>query len=217
MTVRPRTPGDPPVLVVVTDDALRAQVLELLAPMAVSVVAASTAEAEIMLRQESYGVLILTDDQPAETGIMFLARINDHHPWLRRILICGDLDSDLLLFLINEANVFRCITRPIDPAAFQIMITRALTDHLQARRLAQASADHDLLRAELAGPGPRLRRLTTALRHWIAALPRLGMISLLTAAWLFGLGLVVLLALYGLKTILGIDLIEGAHLRDLWR
>jgi CheY-like chemotaxis protein len=207
----------PSVLVVIRDEATRALALELLAPLACAIVAENTAEAEALLRQEPFAVLILEDDQPVETGIMFLARINHQYPWLRRILVCGPLDPDLLLFLINEANVFRCLTKPVDPAALRTMITRALADHAVARTLAASAAENDRLRAELNRPGSRRRRFTAALRDGLVALPKVMLLSLLGAGWAFALGVVVLLALYALKTLLGIDLLEGLHLADLFR
>lgn len=210
--------GDSPaVLVLIHDAEARARTLEVLAPLACSVIAENTAEAEAMLRLGSYGVLIVEDELPGETGLMFLARINHQYPWLRRILVCGELEADLLVFLINEANVFRCVTKPIAGETFRPLLRQALADHERMRTLAASAAEGDRLRAELAAPGHRLQRLAALTRHWLVSLPQFALLAVLGAVGLFGLGVVVLLALYVLKTFLGIDLIEGAHLRDLFR
>lgn len=203
-----RSAGGPPVLVAMQDGPARDAVLELLAPLACTLVAENTAEAEALLRQDSYALLVIEDELPVETGLMFLARINAQHPWLRRILVCDQPDSSLLMFLINEANVFRCATKPIDPVAFRAMATSALADHERLRQLADSAAE---------GERRRDRTAIAPLRHWLVALPRFFLISLLAMGWIFGLGVTVLIALYLLKTLLGIDLIEGLHLIDLFR
>lgn len=212
-----RSAGSAPVLVVVQDVPTRAAILEVLAPLACTLLAENTAEAEALLRQESCALLVIEDELPVETGLMFLARINTEHPWLRRILVCQQPDSELLLFLINEANVFRCATKPIDPESFRAMALSALADHERLRQLGTAAAESERLRAELVATGRRSHRAAATLRHWLVTLPRFLLISLLAMGWLFGLGVLVLFTLYVLKSFLGIDLIPGAHLRDLLR
>jgi len=217
MTKPSPAPDDPPVLVLVPDETTRSAVLDTLTPLTRAAVATSPADAEAQLGQRTFGVLIIEDELPDETGVMFLARINDRHPWLRRILICGPLESDLLVFLINEANVFRCLTKPIIPAELRSNVLKALADHQRGRQLAQSAADAERLRAELASPRERARRAALFLRHWIASLPTIFLLMFLGAAWFFVLGVVVLLALYVLKSFVGIDLVEHMHLRDLFR
>jgi DNA-binding NtrC family response regulator len=203
-----RSAGGPPILVVIQDGPTRAAVLEVLAPLACTLLAENTAEAEALLRQDSYALLVIEDELPVETGLMFLARINAQYPWLRRILVCDQPDSALLLFLINEANVFRCATKPIDPGSFRAMATGALADYERLRQLADSAAE---------GERRRDRTALATLHHWLVSLPRFFLISLLAMGWVFGLGVTVLIALYLLKTLLGIDLIEGLHLIDLFR
>lgn len=210
-------PASPAVLVLIQDAGVRAALLDALAPVAETVCVRNTVEAAAMLRERAFGVLCVEDELPGETGIMFLARINSEHPWLRRILICGQLESDLLVFLINEANVFRCAAKPIDPATVRVMVTQALAEHHQAHQLAETVADHARLSDERTQPGQRTRWAAAIARFGIVSLPRIFTVSLLAAAWVFLIGVVLLLALYGFKTLLGIDLIAGFHLRDLFR
>lgn len=190
------------ILVVIPDQALRAQVLAALALVGTTIIAENTFEAEGMLRQEEFGLLIVQDDQAAETGVMFLARINNRHPWMRRILICHRVESDLLIYMINEANVFRCATLPLDPAAFRRLAIGAAEDHARLRHLADAAADGERWRAERKQASVLNALMPTPVRQWIGSLPGAFSRALMTSLWALFLGAVVLLILYVLKTAL---------------
>lgn len=207
----------PSVVVLITDGVTRRIVLDALAPLADATLAETPHDAEGMLQRDNFSALIVEDELPVETGLMFLARINHQFPWLRRILVCGPVEPELLVYLINEANVFRCVAKPVDPEKLRPLLLQAFADHARLRELAASAAEVERLRAQLSGPGHRLRRLSTALRHWFVTLPRIFVFTLVGAAWVFGLGVVVLLSLYVFKSLLGLDLIEGLHLRDLFR
>lgn len=205
------------ILVVIPDEALRAQVLAALESVGTTIIAENTFEAEGMLRQEQFGLLIAQDEQVAETGVMFFARINNRHPWMRRILLCRRVEPELLVYMINEANVFRCATLPLDPVAFRRLAIGAAEDHVRLRRLAQAAADGERWRAEQTKGSARSALMPTSVRQWIGSLPRTFSMTLLASLWALLLGVLVLLILYLLKTALGFDFIEGIHLSDLFR
>jgi DNA-binding NtrC family response regulator len=204
------------ILVVIPDESLRAQVLATLDSIGTAIIAENTAEAEAMLRHESFSLLIAQDELPAETGVMFFARINDRHPWMRRILLCRRLEPELLMFLINEANLFRCATLPLEPTAFRAMALSAAEDHARLRKLAQSAAEGERWRAQLAQPSTQ-RFGGTSIREWAKSLPRIFVLTLLASAWALLLGTVVILLLYFLKSALGIDVVEGMHFRDFFR
>ena len=165
--------------------------------------AADITAAEQLLAANTVDVLICRDDLPGETGIMFLARYTNGKPWLKRILICAPLDSDLMLHVINEAHVFRCIVEPCSPAEINRHVAAALADALASRSLFLAAADAE--------------RPALLVASWILVLPRLAFLALLTCGGVFAAGLVTLVLLYLLKSILGIDIFSDTHLYDLWR
>ncbi len=204
-------------LVVIPDTVLRSQVVTALEGIGTIVTAKNTAEAEATLSQEPFSVLIAQDEQAEESGVMFFARINHRHPWMRRILICHRPEPELLVFLINEANVFRCATLPLDPATFRQLAIRAAEDHVRLRSLTQSAADGERWRDEQSQVSFHASRRPTSLRQWIRTLPAAFSVTLITSLWVLLLGTVVLLLLYFLKSALGIDFIEGMHLSDLFR
>lgn len=171
-----------------------------------------TEEAELALRRMAAAVVVCRDDLPNETGIMFLTRYRDNAIWQRRILLCPPLDSELALFLINETNIFRCVTLPAEPAILVQTVESALAESERIHRLFLAETENERLRGELqrsAGP----TRLDVS-KNWIRSMPRVAGVIVVTFAGIFALGVIVLLALYVLKSLLGIDLIPGAHLSD---
>ena len=171
-----------------------------------------TQEAELALRRSEAAVVVCRDDLPNETGIMFLTRYRDNALWQRRILLCPPLDSDLALFLINETNIFRCVPLPAEPAILVQTVESALAESERIHRLLLAETENERLRSELqrsANPS----RLDVS-KNWIRSMPRIAGVILVTFAGVFVLGVIVLLSLYLLKSLLGIDLIPGAHLSD---
>ena len=176
--------------------------------------AGTIAEAEEFLQAHSIRVLICRDDLPAETGIMFLARHREIPPWQRRILLCPELNSDLAVFMINEAQVFRCVTLPLEPALLVQSVEVALNESAHIEKLFCAEEENRKLREQLSQPPYPLSSAQRFSKNWVRALPRMVVVILLTFVGILVLGSGTLLLLYFLKTILGIDLIPGAHLSD---
>ncbi|MEZ5413289.1 MAG: hypothetical protein R3F03_03135 [Opitutaceae bacterium] len=172
----------------------------------------NTRDAEQNLRHHDIDVLVCRDDLPGETGIMFFTRLRDKSLWQRRILICPPLDSELALFLINETNIFRCITLPPEPAILVQTVEAALVEAKRIRHLVSAERENERLRTVLQETTRRSPQGLTL--QWVRSLPRLAGLALLTFGSIFALGVATLLALYLLKTLLGIDLFPGAHLSD---
>lgn len=207
--------GDPPViLVVATDPGERTACASILADLGDVIPVALAAEAENILRSRDVHVLVCEDELAGETGLMFLARINRQHPWMRRLMLCGPLDSELLVALINDAAVFRVITRPFAPADLRQQVTTALHEAARLRRLAFAEIENTRLKTEMSRPPYLARRAQMIVHNWTAALPRLMTLFLLTAAGLVAAAVATFLLIYLLKSVFGIDLIPGAHLKD---
>lgn len=175
--------------------------------------AQSVPQAEHLMTTVEPAVIICRDDLPQETGIMFFSRYQNGPLWQRRILICPDPESELALFLINETQIFRCLHRPLDQTVLVQSVETALHEARRIRQLLTAEGENLQLRQQL-----DTARSTPSfpLGPWWQTLPRFALIVLLSFAGIFALGVITLLALYLLKSLLGIDLIPGAHLSDVW-
>jgi hypothetical protein len=161
-----------------------------------------TLAADAILRDGSVDLLICRDTLPAETGIMFLARHVGDTPSMRRILLCPPLEPALLLHVINEARVFRCVIEPCPAHELYRHVDHALAEAVQSR--AQLLA---YIRSE---------RPANVVNNWIRMLPRIALLAVLTCGGVLALGIATLLLLYLLKSFFGIDLISDAHLSGLW-
>ena len=164
---------------------------------------ADTLQAEQLLRAEPFDVLICRDELPGEPGIMFLARHTEGTPWMRRILICSPLEPELLLHIINDVRVFRCVVEPCPEHVLHRHVDQAVEEAVAAHRRFLAAA--------------REEQPARILSAWTKMLPRLALLTVLTCGGVFLVGAATLFVLYLLKSVLGIDLFSDAHLSSLWR
>ena len=148
-------------------------------------------------------MLICRDELPGEPGIMFLARHTEGTPWMRRILICSPLEPELLLHIINDVRVFRCVVEPCPEHVLHRHVDQAVEEAVAAHRRFLAAA--------------REEQPARILYAWTKMLPRLAPLTVLTCGGVFLVGAATLFVLYLLKSVLGIDLFSDAHLSSLWR
>lgn len=201
-----------PTILVIDPAAATAEVLdEAFAHQAHVVRAQSSTQAEHVLESEPVSVIVCRDDLPGETGIMFYSRYQKGPLWQRRILLCPPDHSELTVFLINDTGVFRCIAQPIEPSTLVQAVEVALHDSRRIQRLVAAEEENTQLKRQLAAATPTLSQ---QIAMGFQALPRLAIVVVLSFGGIFLLGVITLLALYLLKSLLGIDLIPGAHLSD---
>lgn len=201
----------PPVVLVLSPDPhLAAQLTSCFGRRVDVCAATNTTEAEKLLQNRTVDVLVCRDELPGETGLMFLARHVGETPWQRRILICAPLDSALVMHVINEARVFRCLMEPYTFKELLHQVEITLGEAEKARALFTAAAESDRLRA---APG----RPALIVENWLRMLPKMVFLTAVCCGGVFLAGVATLFGLYLLKSILGIDLIPEVHLADLWR
>jgi DNA-binding NarL/FixJ family response regulator len=208
----------PHLLLLAPDGSRRRALAEVLAGLAPVTVTHDPGEAEALLRRQDVHVLVCEDELAAgETGLMFLARLKPAFPWLQSVLACGPLEPELLVCLINDANVFRVLPRDASPEAVRQLLRAALAEAAEVRRLLQAAAENEQLKREMRSLPYLVRRTEQLIRGWTDSLPRLFALAMLTFGVILATAVVTFVVLYLLKSVLGIDLIPGAHLRDWFR
>jgi len=216
--VKPAPTAAPLVLVLAPAGAARMTLAAELAGLGEVVQAEDPAAALQVLRTRDVHVVVCEDTLAGgETGLMFLARTNAEFPWLQRVLVCGPLEPDLLVYLINEANVFRVLQRGADAGMSRSLVAAALAEAAAVRRLLRAAEENARLKREMTSPPYLVRRTEEVVRGWTNSLPRLLVLALLTLVVVVGTAVSLFAVLYLLKSLLGIDLIPGAHLQDWLR
>lgn len=107
---------DQPIILVVDDEVRSLQTLRRVLEDDFTVLtAASAAEAEALLEQESPAAILCDQRMPGETGVDFLQRVRERWPDPVRMILSGYTDSEDILAAINDAGIYRFIAKPWDP------------------------------------------------------------------------------------------------------
>ncbi len=173
-------------------------------------------EAEPLLRNRQVQVLICDDNMPGETGLMFLARIRHEFPFTRRILLTGQVDPDALIYAINEADLHRFISKPFALSELEKLISDGIASHAEAKAAGLATRENQRLKIELGHRSAEEPDSNSAALREVARWGRPLLAGLVLLGALFAVGIALLLALYFLKSFLGIDLFKDVHLKDLF-
>jgi EAL domain-containing protein (putative c-di-GMP-specific phosphodiesterase class I)/CheY-like chemotaxis protein len=117
-------------------DAIR-RALHKLVPWEILTVNAP-AEALELLRREPVDVVVSDERMPGMTGSEFLSQVAREHPDAMRIILTGEARLDAAIRAINEAGIYRFLTKPCHTDE----IIACLSDALRARE-ARSAATHD--------------------------------------------------------------------------
>ncbi|MBY6241980.1 sigma-54 dependent transcriptional regulator [Methylosinus sp. Sm6] len=77
--------------------------------------AQNAAEAEAILDGDLVQVVLCDQRMPGETGVEFLTRVRERWPEPVRMIISGYTDAEDIIAGVNEAGVYRYVTKPWDP------------------------------------------------------------------------------------------------------
>ncbi len=127
MTPEPEPPAaaDRPRVLLVDDEAqlLGAMQAALGAHYAVDT-ATTAAEGEKLLAAKPYAVIVCDHLLPGEAGLDFLVRMRERHPGVRRILLTGYINAELLSRSVAVAELAACLIKPV-PAADLLRVVGA--------------------------------------------------------------------------------------------
>jgi DNA-binding NtrC family response regulator len=91
--------------------------------------ASSVREAEVLLQQKAFKVILADNLMPGGNGLELLTRAREAFPHLQRVLITGYLKPDLVLRSASEAAVFRLLQKPVRMAELLNVVRDAVTAH----------------------------------------------------------------------------------------
>jgi EAL domain-containing protein (putative c-di-GMP-specific phosphodiesterase class I) len=118
-----------------------------------------------LLATQLVDVVVSDEKMPGMGGAELLTRVRELHPDVCRILLSGQADVDAALRAINEARVFRFLTKPCPPPALASCIWEALRAREERRAAEQAAA-------RIEARADQRRLLSLALRRtWIVVQP----------------------------------------------
>lgn len=88
--------------------------------------ASSVEEAEMLLALQRCDVVVTDHLMPNELGLNFLVRAKDRYPGMRRILVTGYMNPELLSRASQVAGLSACLLKPVRHVEIMREIQRAL-------------------------------------------------------------------------------------------
>jgi len=179
----------------------------------------SVKDANTLLGTVPIHVIICGQEADDRQGLVFLTESRARFPQIQRILLLDDADPETVLKGLNEARLFRCLTRPVSPDDITDAVEFAALEYDILQTMSVVSSERDRLQAELHSWSERSRRMARGVTGILLHTSRLcivgaGMVAALLCA-LTLLAIVALSVIYLCKTFLGIDLLQGLHLEDV--
>ena len=170
--------------------------------------AADCEQAAEVLTREDIEVIICDHGLPGESGLDFLSRIRHEFPYIQRILLTGHRDVELAIRAINEGDVHRYLPKPAEFST----VCEAISTGLEKRKKM-------LKEQETAVQAAALEKEMHSLPHYVRRLRMLSMeggrfmvramgIYLIGSLGFFICGFCLVLALYLIKTVMGVDFLE---------
>jgi two-component system response regulator HupR/HoxA len=101
--------------------------------------ATSTKEAELLLRQKKFKVVVSDHLMPGGNGMNLLVRVREEYPEMQRVLVTAYMKPEMLLRSVNEAALFRYLLKPISLAELVKVVQEAIKLHNQTVRSTAAS------------------------------------------------------------------------------
>jgi len=198
-------------LVVEASVETRQQLRDLLSEDLLIAECESAAQAQDFLGNNQARLLIMADDLPDLPGLMFLAETRDLWPGMQRILMCADLDADLLVHAMKEGGILHYLTKPLDVGASTKVVDYCLQQSALLDRLGRTQKLLDLATVR---SRDRVQESHAGATIFTSALWRISFWLIFFLTLCFVLVLTGLATVYLLKSSLGFDFIPDAHLQD---
>jgi DNA-binding NtrC family response regulator len=129
--MKPRKPqpmpvGRGPVLLVDDEPALLEAMRQGMAAEFDVETAKSAAEAETLIGARKFAVLICDHMLPGEAGLDFLVRMRELRPKMRRILLTGYMNPELISRSVAVAELSACLIKPVHVAELAAAVRSAV-------------------------------------------------------------------------------------------
>jgi serine/threonine-protein kinase len=123
----------PAVLVLDDSDRDRAQIMQLFAQDYRVFGAANVAEALQVLSQQEVGVIVSEARVGTEDTGQLLRILKKNYPLITTVMLTNSADSDLVIKMINQAQIYRFAMKPIRAGVFQLAVSAAMKEHRRYR------------------------------------------------------------------------------------
>ena len=161
-----------------------------------------------ILEEQDIEVIICDHGLPGESGLDFLSRIRHDFPYIQRILLTGQRDLELAIRAINEGDVHRYLPKPADFSTVCEAISTGLEKRKKMIKETEVASEADALRKEIRSLPHMVRRLRALSMEGGRFMARAMGLYLIGSIGFFICGFCLVLALYLIKTVMGVDFLE---------
>ncbi len=215
----PVTPGET-ILLVDNDPAVSDMLRTLVAADHQLIVTADAMQVMTLLHTHPVGVLLCSEHLGGqETGLYLLSRVRERFPMIQLVLISEGIDESLLALAINEVGVLKYLKKPLAPEPVEWAVDDAIRHYRQAIEIDQLRNRYQQMAREMRGLPYRMRQFRRIARLIMLNGRDVVLASATTLVALqmvfLGIGMIVLAALYAVKSALGIDILTNQHVEDL--
>ena len=184
------------------------------------IVTADSMRIMALLDTHAVGVMLCNEHlEGQENGLYLLARVRERYPMTQLVLMSEGVDEALLAFAINEVGVLKYLKKPLVLEQVRRALDGALRHYRQAVKIDQLRSGYRQMAKDMRGLPYRVRRFRRGarlvIRHGRDLLLASATTLVALQAMFLGVGLIVLAALYVVKSALGIDVMADVHLQDL--
>ncbi len=163
---------DAPELLIVDDSAADREALRRFFEADYQVhTAGSVTEALAVLEQRDIGVIVSEARVGGQDAGKLLRALKQHYPAITTVMLSRAADADLVIKLINQAQIYRFASKPIRTGPFQLAVSAAMKEHkrlrvspslLRRHRVAQSAEpeDHSLVASVVRSLGSWRARLS---------------------------------------------------------
>ncbi len=95
--------------------------------------AATIPDALKIIEQQDIGVIISEASVGGASAGDLLRVLKQYHPTITTVMLTNSADADLVIKLINGAQIFRFATKPIRASVFQLAVSAAMKEHKRYR------------------------------------------------------------------------------------
>lgn len=107
----------------------RLEIMEMFADDYLVLGAASVAEAAELLETHNVGVIVADANVASNDTVELLQVLRRIRPALTAVVITSEPESDTVIKLINEAQIFRFAMKPVQPNIFRLAVHAAMKEH----------------------------------------------------------------------------------------
>lgn len=136
--------------------------------------ASSIPEALKILEQHNIGVIISEAQVGGSDTGELLHILKQHYPSITTVMLTNSADADLVIKLINSAQIFRFATKPIRASVFQLSVSAAMKEHHRFRGSPALTRRHRVATSREPQNKALLVSVMRSLSNWRTRLLRLS-------------------------------------------